>query len=215
MKRRAFTLIELLVVIAIISILMSILFPVFAKARESARKTSCASNMKQLGIAFSMYAMDNDGAYPAQDASLTACTYQQGGVYVPDWSAPGAPQNWAQAVYSYVKNYKVYSCPSNKGSATGIPGPTPLSYVMNGFAAGRSQDAAPDSSSYCLLWDYRFLMSDARADPAPGWLCWFWGWTPHDPHYMVLFQDMHVKTVHETQFGQQIWNAPPGNMFYY
>ena len=60
MKRRAFTLIELLVVIAIIAILAAILFPVFARARESARRASCQSNMKQIILAYTMYAQDYD-----------------------------------------------------------------------------------------------------------------------------------------------------------
>src|SRR5438552_3768451 len=65
--RRAFTLIELLVVIAIIGILASMLMPVFAQARESARKTDCLSNMRQLGMALQMYMGDYDELYPAQD----------------------------------------------------------------------------------------------------------------------------------------------------
>ena len=60
MKNRAFTLIELLVVIAIIAILAAILFPVFARAREQARKTSCLSNMKQIGLGIGMYVQDYD-----------------------------------------------------------------------------------------------------------------------------------------------------------
>ena len=64
MKQYAFTLIELLVVIAIIAILAAILFPVFAQAREEARKTVCASNQKQIGLAFQMYLQDYDEMYP-------------------------------------------------------------------------------------------------------------------------------------------------------
>ena len=65
MSRRGFTLIELLVVIAIIAILAAILFPVFAKAREKARQTSCLSNLKQLGLSFLMYAQDYDELLPS------------------------------------------------------------------------------------------------------------------------------------------------------
>ena len=64
MRRRGFTLIELLVVIAIIAILAAILFPVFAQARESARKTGCINNMKQLGLGLTMYRSDYDGHDP-------------------------------------------------------------------------------------------------------------------------------------------------------
>src|SRR5476651_819462 len=63
-SRHGFTLIELLVVIAIIAILAAILFPVFARAREQARRTSCLSNMKQIGLALFMYAQDYDETLP-------------------------------------------------------------------------------------------------------------------------------------------------------
>ena len=64
-KSRAFTLIELLVVIAIIAILAAILFPVFAQAKEAAKKTQCLSNLKQIGLGATMYATDSDDLLPA------------------------------------------------------------------------------------------------------------------------------------------------------
>ena len=74
-QRRGFTLIELLVVIAVITILAAILFPVFAQAREAARQTSCASNLRQIGMAARMYMQDNDGycfLHHAYDADVAA-----------------------------------------------------------------------------------------------------------------------------------------------
>jgi prepilin-type N-terminal cleavage/methylation domain-containing protein/prepilin-type processing-associated H-X9-DG protein len=98
--RAGFTLIELLVVIAIIAILAAILFPVFAKAREAARKASCQSNLKQIGTAIRMYVDDHDG------------------IYVPTWSYPATwgvcPHwNWTDVVQPYVKNRQVFDCPSS------------------------------------------------------------------------------------------------------
>jgi len=65
--KRAFTLIELLVVIAIIAILAAILFPVFAQAKEAAKKTTCLSNTKQMALGIYMYSNDNDDVYPQND----------------------------------------------------------------------------------------------------------------------------------------------------
>lgn len=113
---QGFTLIELLVVIAIISILAAILFPVFAKVRENARRISCASNEKQLGTAFTQYLQDADELYPVgSHASLAAGL------------------GWGGQVYPYLKSAGAYRCPDD---ATGPVTPAgvlllPVSYAYN------------------------------------------------------------------------------------
>ena len=96
-RPRGFTLIELLVVIAIIAILAAILFPVFATAREAARKTSCSSNLRQLGGAFQMYVQDHDETWPS--------------IWNGEWNIQkGQQHNWASAILPYIKNRQVYKC---------------------------------------------------------------------------------------------------------
>ena len=97
---RAFTLIELLVVIAIIAILAAILFPVFARARENARRSSCSSNLKQMGLGLMQYVQDYDGSYPV--------TYYSGG-----WQPAGSEGGYtATAIYPYMKSAQIWICPS-------------------------------------------------------------------------------------------------------
>jgi len=98
-RRTGFTLIELLVVIAIIAILAAILFPVFARAREKARQTSCLSNLKQIGLAEKMYEGDYD--------ELTA-TYIQGAP-----NGVSAMPSWIDLLEPYTKNTQLFSCPSS------------------------------------------------------------------------------------------------------
>jgi len=86
-KAKGFTLIELLVVIAIIAILAAILFPVFARARENARRSSCQSNMKNIALGFKQYLQDYDEKYPAKDS-------------------------WTTAIFTYTKSDQVLRCPS-------------------------------------------------------------------------------------------------------
>ncbi len=105
MKKRkytGFTLIELLVVVAIIGILVGILLPVLVKARESARKTQCASNLKQIGLALRMYANDNDGQFPGYGVSQTTPKIE-------DLNSLGLLYN------QYITDKKFFKCPSDAG----------------------------------------------------------------------------------------------------
>jgi prepilin-type N-terminal cleavage/methylation domain-containing protein/prepilin-type processing-associated H-X9-DG protein len=115
-RRPGFTLIELLVVIAIIAILASILFPVFAKAREKARQASCQSNEKQLGLGFLQYVQDYDETYPLGNTSVFP---------VPGYYG-GQGTGWANEIYTYVKSTGVYKCPDD--TVTGAA----VSYAYNG-----------------------------------------------------------------------------------
>ena len=108
-RRKAFTLIELLVVIAIIAILAAILFPVFARARENARRASCLSNMKQIGLGIMQYTQDYDEHLPTRYNYYAT----SGGYTLPNGSAGSTAILWYMEIYPYVKNYQVYQCPSD------------------------------------------------------------------------------------------------------
>ena len=95
-KFSAFTLIELLVVIAIIAILAAILFPVFARARENARRASCQSNMKQISLGMLQYTQD-------YDEKTTLTDYNNN-------------YSWRDAIYPYVKSEQIFMCPSDSGT---------------------------------------------------------------------------------------------------
>jgi prepilin-type N-terminal cleavage/methylation domain-containing protein/prepilin-type processing-associated H-X9-DG protein len=127
MKRRGFTLIELLVVIAIIAILAAILFPVFARAREKARQTTCISNMKQLALGIVMYVQDFDEKFPPN------YIYTDGGNQL-FW--------WEDSVQPYVNNWQLTICPSDtpleytSHRPVGHPNPMLWSYSANAMGSG-------------------------------------------------------------------------------
>jgi prepilin-type N-terminal cleavage/methylation domain-containing protein/prepilin-type processing-associated H-X9-DG protein len=132
MKRSGFTLIELLVVIAIIAILAAILFPVFAKAREKARQSSCLSNIKQLGLAMLSYVADYDQTYPP----MMSMSLTNGHFYISNGLTGGFFQGWEDTTYPYCKSWQLHMCPSAYDTSGGSP---PHSYTYNyrlGYANG-------------------------------------------------------------------------------
>jgi len=123
--QQGFTLIELLVVVAIISLLAAILFPVFARARENARRASCMSNLKQLGLATMMYVQDWDGNYFLRFYGGTSPGSNDGNLV---WSTYGSPTTKC-FLMPYIKNTQIFYCPSFSTNVSGygynyIPGTT-------------------------------------------------------------------------------------------
>lgn len=158
MLRRAFTLIELLVVIAIIAILAALLFPVFAQAKEAAKKAACTSNLKQLGLAIEMYLADYDDRLPDRRDLKTSLT----GGYRPwtSWPPSDPRSGW---IFILLQRYIVResaSCPSVSGLFRNV--------VQVEQETGLGSRLSP--SNY---WMWRF---DRPDDPVP--LDNFWGKTP-------------------------------------
>jgi prepilin-type N-terminal cleavage/methylation domain-containing protein len=172
-SRRGFTLIELLVVIAIIAILAAILFPVFAQAREQARKTTCTSNIKNITLATLMYVQDYDETFPV---------VAKPGV---DWNDQGGHLSYWQLLQPYAKNTRIFGCPSDNGCP---PWPGDLktgplhqnkkcmtSYWLNlPFAGG------PDAGDKNRLRKDGVRQGEL-VDPANTWLhCEIWLWHNND-----------------------------------
>lgn len=213
MRRVGFTLIELLVVIAIIAILAAILFPVFAKAREKARQSSCQSNLKQIGLALMQYSQDYDERFPlagngTDDANIA--------VTVSGW------RGWvSNTIAPYVKNTQLFACPSDSTnnynvSVTTIPsGDSRFYRVSYGFnysalgngttasatnvpGAGGMMSALVRPAELCVMWDSQNRWSD-------GTNCWSrdiaqaianndtYG-QRHNSQANFLFADGHAKT---------------------
>lgn len=150
--RKGFTLIELLVVIAIIAILAAILFPVFAKAREKARQSTCASNIKQMSTAMLQYVQDYDETFTCRDAN----------------------GYWEQQLQPYLKSTQVYSCPSNAIHSTAYCFTQALWDQLNGAPVKLASVSAPsdkvmvaDSSTY-VGGNYAYTLSATQCGGAHG-----------------------------------------------
>ena len=207
MNRRGFTLIELLVVIAIIAILAAILFPVFAKAREKARQSSCLSNTKQLILGVLQYLQDYDETLPYYrlvNANFPAVWY--------DRDNPIADRHfWMEFVEPYLKNTQILACPSQGGLLrAGALNLLLPQYAYNGVAGGQRLARFTSPAQKIILGDIG--KTDATRTPggylenwfinsASGsntWQQYFWWSEWHNDGGNYAFLDGHSKWLGRT-----------------
>lgn len=176
--KSAFTLVELLVVIAIIAILAALLFPVFSQAKEAAKKTSCLSNLKQLGTAFHLYVGDFDGLYPTCDNDKAKIDGQPPEPETPD--ADGPPErDWTITVQPYIKNFDVMRCPSDSSRRPANPRSPDLSteyrssYTVNGWS---EYDLPESSVTRPAQWVLLGERNNVSRGPKTWWMFYWWVW---------------------------------------
>ncbi len=209
-----FTLIELLTVIAIIAVLAALLFPVFSSAREKARQTSCLSNLRQLGLAISMYSQDYDGLYP----------------YMVDPADKFTPQIWSsmpqfqaeipniglvsQVLQTYVKSAELFHCPSDTGfdqeDFTGLdidPAGTPPNANPSSFKKFGTSYYYRTEIAAVHAGDSTFQTPSQLNVLFDGAGRWHGGRSRQDWRYMVLFGDGHTKNQSFSQLTEE-WAMP-------
>jgi len=201
--KRGFTLIELLVVIAIIAILAAILFPVFARARENARRASCSSNLKQIGLGLLQYSQDYDEKF------------------MTDWDGV---HSYKQSIQPYLKSAQIWACPSNPANSQVSFAADPaqnLPAIVRSYAANpRLISPGWAGSSPTLSFIKEPSQKIIVADSTYEWAVMYTDWLAPGRHDMrdnsfaghlgtmnLLFVDGHVKSMLPTRTGMP-YNRP-------
>ena len=212
---RGFTLIELLVVIAIIAILAAILFPVFARARENARRASCGSNLKQVGLGIAQYTQDYDEKLPPQAGRDTDGPSDDSGPF----------GSWAHRIQPYVKSTQLFKCPSNPMSRNlnGTPLASlnypaiPASYSASIHYFGNNP-TRPNAEAIIQSPSTKIMVTEA-SDSQTAFAAADWngnslfrdrGFAGHLGTTNYLFGDGHVKALRPTQTmagNSNMWGA--------
>ncbi|MBS1723061.1 MAG: prepilin-type N-terminal cleavage/methylation domain-containing protein [Armatimonadetes bacterium] len=220
MVRRAFTLIELLVVIAIIAILAALLFPVFARAKASAKQATCVSNLRQIGAAIGIYMTDNDDVFPN---AVDAVDKYRPEIWdhEPEFKAqiPYMPL-LHEALQPYIKSKDIFHCPSDDGTETVDDHPwlefktAPTMYSTYGSSYFFRTEIA-----FKLFSQTRFKLPanvNVLFDASGHWHGSGGRMMVNDPdafnkvrgyRYSTLYGDLHVKNVNFDQL-RQAWDTP-------
>lgn len=161
---RAFTLLELLVVISILALLSAILFPVFSRARENARRAACLSNMKQIGLGLTQYYQDYDERMPYQDSTGVA--------NFADPTAAGWIPNWIYQLQPYTKSWTIFICPSTKRISPFPVGDSDASYFGNAVLlqhpGSLNVAAVPETASLIAVQEYNGRTNTSYLRPMLG-----------------------------------------------
>ncbi|MGC9316529.1 MAG: prepilin-type N-terminal cleavage/methylation domain-containing protein [Armatimonadota bacterium] len=226
-RRRGFTLIELLVVIAIIAILAAILFPVFSRAREKARQSSCLSNVKQITLGCKMYVQDYDEFFPFALASITE---RQVGTYFAKYYYGDETRTyypiWVDVIMPYVMNEQLFRCPSRASDWIGYGYNVYLGYVGGmPTRSGPLYEGVPladieKPAEHAMVIDHQDGYWPSYGADYPRW-AWYRAWPslthptdatwepPHNEGANVGCVDGHAKWYRQEQF---MWSRYGGRL---
>jgi len=209
--RKGFTLIELLVVIAIIAILAAILFPVFARARRAAQRTSCLNNLKQIGTGINMYESDWDDRYPLVSGPGREFERVWPGITgaysnLRTLSSSGERRWFQNLIAPYARNRKIFMCPSVGENGTWrVSSGATVSYWLNRHGGypkppdPANAPSAPSGSQYPANWDH---------DPPTSY--WFNARAVHPSYGEKIISGQSESTCEKTADAPVVWDTPAG-----